>query len=78
MGGLEAKLTWRQEKAITTLLTHATVPAAAKACGIGKATLWRWLQQPAFQERYQAARRQLMEDAVSLLQKASLFDEMRV
>lgn len=64
-------LTPRQEKALTALLTEVTIEAAAKRAGISDVTLWRWLQEPLFQAHYQQARRQIVGDAVGLLQRAS-------
>ena len=68
MIGHGEKLTRKQEQAIITLLSHSSIPEAAKACGMGEATLWRWLQLPEFQSRYRAARRQLVETAIAQLQ----------
>lgn len=69
MIGHGEKLSRKQEQAIVALLTHPTVPEAARACGVGEATLWRWLQLAEFQARFRAARRQLVESAIAQLQK---------
>jgi len=53
------------------LLSEPGLTSAAKAAGVGKATLWRWLQQPAFREAYRRARREAVEHARALLQQAS-------
>jgi hypothetical protein len=44
---------------------------AARAANVSERTLRRWLQQPVFLAAYRAARRQVMEQAVAQLQKAS-------
>lgn len=48
-----------------------TISEAAKCTGIGEATLWRWLQDPGFQEKYREAKREVVAQAVSRLQKAT-------
>lgn len=65
--GLSAK----QEKALAALLTEVTLEAAAKSVGVSDVSLWRWMQEPEFHRRYLAARRQIVEDAVGLMQRAS-------
>ena len=65
------ELSPQQEGAITALLSDPGLTGAAKAAGVGKATLWRWLQQPAFQEAYRRARREAVEQARARLQQAS-------
>ncbi len=65
------KLSRKHEQAIAALLSTPSIPAAAKAVGIGEATLWRWLQLPDFSAAYRAARRQVVERAVSELQAAA-------
>jgi ribosomal protein S14 len=52
------KLTPTQERAIVSLLSHATMRTAAKAVGIDDATLWRWLQDKHFHKRYMELRRE--------------------
>jgi hypothetical protein len=53
------------------LLSDPGLTGAAKAAGVGKATLWRWMQQPAFREAYRHARREAVEQARARLQQAS-------
>ncbi len=53
------------------LLSDPGLTSAAKAAGVGKATLWRWMQQPAFREAYRKARREAVEQARARLQQAS-------
>ncbi len=71
MIGHGEKLTRKHEQAIAVLLSTPSIPEAAKVVGIGEATLWRWLQLPDFQAAYRAARRQVVERAVSELQAAA-------
>src|SRR5437899_1053460 len=66
----EAKLTAKQEAAVAALLTHPTIDGAAKACSVSDVTLHRWLLQPVFADAYAVARRQAVEAAIGLLQKA--------
>ena len=65
------ELSPQQEGAIVALLSDPGLTGAAKAAGVGKATLWRWLQQPTFQEAYRRARREAVEQARARLQRAS-------
>jgi hypothetical protein len=65
------ELSPQQEGAIVALLSDPGLTGAAKAAGVGKATLWRWMQQPAFQAAYRRARRQAVEQALARLQQAS-------
>ena len=46
-----------------------TIERAAKACGIGEATLRRWLKDPAFQERYRAVRKESLQAVMNRLQQ---------
>ncbi len=64
------KLNRKQEQAIAALLSASSIKAAATSCGMAEVTLWRWLQLPDFQTAYRAARRQVVERAVSELQAA--------
>ena len=49
------QLTTRQGKAVAALLTSGDVPSAAAAVGVDKATLYRWMRQPAFLEAVRTA-----------------------
>jgi hypothetical protein len=71
MKGHGEKLTRKEEQAIAALLTHPTINAAAKAIKVSEATLWRWLQLPAFQRRYRAARAASVAHAIMRLQQVS-------
>jgi hypothetical protein len=65
------ELSPQQEGAIVALLSDPGLTGAAKAAGVGKATLWRWMQQPAFREAYRRARREAVEQVRARLQQAS-------
>src|ERR687889_1939936 len=65
------ELSPQQEGAIVALLSDPGLTGAAKAAGVGKATLWRWMQQPAFREAYRSARKEAVEQARARLQQAS-------
>ncbi len=58
---------------MAALLTARTIPEAASEAGIGGRTLERWLSEdPAFVAEYRAARRRVVEAAVSQLQNATV------
>jgi hypothetical protein len=52
---------------IAALLGEPTYADAARRVGINEATLYRWLARPDFQAAYRAARRRVVEVAVSRL-----------
>ncbi len=66
-----AKLTPKQEKAITALLTQPTIEAAAEVLRVNTATVHRWLGEPAFADAYRDARRAAVGQAVTRLQQVS-------
>jgi DNA-binding MurR/RpiR family transcriptional regulator len=70
MIGHGEKLTRKKEQAIVALLSKGSIEEAAKAAGIGVATLWRWLQRPDFKEEYQKARRDAVAQAIGRLQQS--------
>src|SRR5215469_15392219 len=64
----------RQQKLndfIAALLSRSSVEDAAKAAGIGHATAWRWLKDPAVQARLREARKDAMNAAMVRLQEAA-------
>ena len=74
MAGNCAKLSQRQELAISALLTEPSLLDAAQRARIGERTLRRWLHEPqyqAFQEVYRAAKRDGVAHATTLLQQAA-------
>lgn len=58
-------MTHKQTQALAALLTHPTKSQAAAAAGIGLTTLKRYLDDPEFQEAYQKAVSEMIEDAAS-------------
>lgn len=66
------KQTRKQELAILALLTEKTLKDAAKSAGISEATLWRWMQQPEFDEKYKDAKRQSITQATARLRQTML------
>src|SRR5690349_21826462 len=64
-----SRLTPKQERGVLALLEHSTLEEAASAAGVGKTTLWRWLQMPDFQAAFMQARRDAVRHAVARLQK---------
>jgi transposase-like protein len=71
MKGHGAKFGRKQEAAIAALLTQRTTEDAARAVGIGPATLLRWMKLPEFAAAYRAARRAAFGQSVARLQQAS-------
>jgi len=65
------KLTRKQEALIAALLTEPTYAAAADKAGVGTATLYRWLNVPAFRTAYRQARREAVESAIARSQAGS-------
>lgn len=61
----------RRELALAALLTEATLADAAALAGVSARTLKRWLREPAFQRRYRAVRRRLVERAIGRMQAAA-------
>jgi len=62
------RLTRRQERAIASLLAHATIKEAAEACGASERSVRRWLTLPAFADALGVARREAFGLAVGRLQ----------
>ena len=71
MKGISAKLSPKQTKAILSLLGTPTMAAAATDAGISEVTLWRYLQDRAFQDAYRRARHDTVSQAMSRLQKTA-------
>lgn len=59
----------KQQKALTALLSNGTVPEAASACGLSEATLFRFLRDETFKAHYRHARSEIVEHAISQLQR---------
>src|ERR1041384_6558754 len=71
MTGHGAKFGRKKDQAIAALLTQRTTEDAARAVGIGSATLLRWLKEPEFDAAYRAARRAAFGQSIARLQQAS-------
>ena len=56
--------------ALIALLEHNTVSDAAEASSVSKATMFRYLQDPAFRAKFQKAKQDIVDQALSRLQKA--------
>lgn len=61
----------KQELAIIHLLAQPTLSAAATAAGVNERTLYRWLQDPAFDAAYRATRRDAVRQAIAVLQRSA-------
>jgi hypothetical protein len=66
-----AKLTRKQEQAISALLTKGSIRKAAVAAGVSDRTLRTWLRNLTFAAAYRTARRQVVEQTVARVQRAS-------
>jgi phosphoenolpyruvate-protein kinase (PTS system EI component) len=71
MSGHGEKLGRKQEQVIAALLRSPTISGAAEQSGISEATLFRWLQRPAFEEAYRRARQSAVDQAIAALQQAT-------
>ena len=65
------KITRKQETAIAALLTCDTVTEAARDCGVSEATLYRWLNEAEFADRYAGARQAILWSAICDVQAAA-------
>ncbi len=71
MVGHGAKFGRKKEAAIVALLTHRTTEDAARAVGIGGATLLRWQKEPEFQAGYREAKRAAYAQSIARLHQMS-------
>jgi hypothetical protein len=71
MRGHGAKFTRKMEEAVAALLTQRNHEEAARAVGIGTATLLRWQKEPEFQQAFRAARRAAHGQSIARLQQAT-------
>ena len=77
MTGHGEKYSRKQDEAVLALITHPSIPEAAKSLNIGDKTLWRWMQKDDFQDAYLKARREIIKQASSQLQ-ASMSEAVNV
>jgi hypothetical protein len=71
MRGHGAKFGRKKEEAIVALLTQRNTEEAARAVGIGPATLMRWLQIPEFQAAFRAAKLAAYSQTIGRLHQMS-------
>ena len=71
MNGHGAKFGRKLEEAVTAMLTQRNLEEAARAVGVGTATLLGWQKQPEFQKAYRQARRDAFGQAVARLQQGT-------
>lgn len=67
----EKKLTPKQARAVEAIMSEPTVRGAARKAGIGHATLYRWLAEPAFAEALREARGRAFERTMAGLAAAA-------
>lgn len=60
----------KQDIAVLALLTEKTHKEAAEKAGISESTLWRWLQEDKFQEKYQQAKREAVSHVTARLRQS--------
>ena len=71
MKGHGAKFNRKMEEAVAALLTQRNQEEAARAVGIGTATLLRWQKLPEFQTAYREARRAAFGQSIARLQQGT-------
>jgi hypothetical protein len=71
MKGHGAKYAHKMEQAITALLSHRSVEAAACAVGISANTLLRWMKEPKFEAACREARHTAFSEAIGRLRDAA-------
>src|ERR1039458_595127 len=71
MSGNVTKLKPQQEEAILALLSNRTVEDAARVVKITPRTLYRWLNEPAFDAAYRQTRGTALRQCTARLQQIS-------
>ena len=69
MAAPQGKVSRKQETVIAALLAQPTINAAAQQADIGERTLLRWLKDDAFQVAYREARRAVVQQAITHVQR---------
>jgi len=64
----ETGLSPGQEKVLIALLASGSIRQASKAAEVGEATVYRYLNEPAFKQAYKIARREALEVAIRKLE----------
>jgi hypothetical protein len=72
MKGHGQKFSRLKEKAISNLLTFATVEEAAEKTGIVQSSLRRWMKEPQFCAEYETAKEQVLGTAKERLRSGTL------
>jgi len=63
-------VTPKKIKAVQALITSDTIQEAADTCGIGRATMYRFMQQEDFNQELQRAKRLIVNRAILRLQQS--------
>ena len=71
MKGHGSKFSRKMEEAVAALLTQRNHEEAARAIGVGTATLLRWQKLPEFQKAYRDARRAAFSQSIARLQQGA-------
>ena len=58
----------KDELIISALIGSPTVKAASAACGVSETQIYARLRKPAFKEKYDTARRELLEQSTAYIQ----------
>lgn len=58
----------KDELVIAALISNPTVRAASAACGISETQIYARLRQPAFKQKYDATRRELLAQSTAYIQ----------
>ena len=58
----------KDELVIAALISNPTVRAASAACGISETQIYARLRQPAFRQKYDATRRELLAQSTAYIQ----------
>jgi transposase-like protein len=66
-----AKFGRKLEEAVAAMLTQRNLEEAARAVGVGTATLLRWQKLPEFQKAFREARRHAYSQSVARLQQGT-------
>lgn len=66
-GATPATLTSRQQQAIAAIVATGDVTVAAQSVGVNRATLYRWMKQPAFVQAVHTAEADAVEDLSRML-----------
>jgi len=67
----DEELAPKKQAAILALLTAPSIEEASKSAGIGKRTLYRWLEFPDFNTAYRKAKRAAFSQALARLQQGA-------